>query len=554
VTYSATGGTITAGGLYTAGAAAGTFRVIAAQTGGTKVDTSVVTITAVPPTLTQMVLSPTSVTLAPAGTAQFSVAGTWSDGSPSPPAVTYSAPGGTITAGGLYTAGATAGTFRVIATQQGGPKVDTAVVTLTTPRPTALALVTQPAGAVSGQPLTQAPVIELRSAQNQSVLQGGVVVTVSAASGPGTLSGTLTSTTNSQGRATFGGLQINGTGDYTLAFTSSGLAQVTSQNVTVVLPSLRLLAAARGFTMGAGGLSMDPFRADPSYRPVLATQYNAVTFGYVLQFVAVQPAPTQYSFADADEALAFARANGMAFHGHTLVWHNSLPAWITNGTFTRGQLLAVLKDHITTVVGRYRGNIATWDVVNEVMGDNGSSLRNTIWLRTIGPDYIDSAFVWAHRADPAAKLYLNDYSAEAVSPKADSILQLVLGLRARSIPIDGVGFQTHFSVSSPAASSIRANFARFASAGFDIRVSEMDVQVADGAGSAALETQGATYRNVLDACLLVTRCTGFTTWGFTDRYSWIPASFLGFGRALPLDSAYQAKPAFDSLIVRLRRP
>src|ERR1035437_906258 len=136
VTYSATGGTIIAGGLYTAGTTAGTFRVIAAQTGGPKVDTSVVMITAVPPTLTQMTLSPTSLALAPAGTAQFSVTGTWSDGSSSAPAVTYSATGGTITAGGLYTAGATAGIFRVIAAQTGGTKVDTSVVTITAVPPT----------------------------------------------------------------------------------------------------------------------------------------------------------------------------------------------------------------------------------------------------------------------------------------------------------------------------------------------------------------------------------------------------------------------------------
>ena len=133
VTYSATGGTITAGGLYTAGATTGTFRVIARQMGGTKVDTSAVTISAMPPTLTQMVMSPAVANLASGGTAQFSVMGTWSDGSKSVPAVTYSATGGTITVGGLYMAGATIGVFRIIATQQGGTKADTSAVTVTAP-------------------------------------------------------------------------------------------------------------------------------------------------------------------------------------------------------------------------------------------------------------------------------------------------------------------------------------------------------------------------------------------------------------------------------------
>ena len=400
-------------------------------------------------TLVQLVLSPASLVLAPGETQQFTVSGTRSDGSGTVPAVTYSATGGTITAGGLYTAGATEGTFSVIATQQGGTRADTSAVTL--------------------------------------------------------------------------------------------------------LPSLRVLAAARGFTVGTA-VNLAALVADSRYRQMVGWQFNSVAAEDVMKFAYVHPAPTQYTFGDADSVVAFAQVNGMAIHGHTLVWHGALPGWITNGTFTKAQLLAVLKDHIMTVVGHYRGKVATWDVVNEVMGDNGGSLRSTIWLSTIGPEFIDSAFVWAHRADPVAKLYLNDFGAESISPKADSILQLVEGLRARGVPIDGVGFQAHFSLSPPAASSVRANFGRFAAAGFDVRVSEMDVRIADGAGSAEFATQGAIYHDVLDACLLLTRCTGFTAWGFTDLHSWIPSAFPGFGRALPFDSAYQAKAAFDSLVARLQQP
>ena len=130
VTYSATGGTIAAGGLYTAATAPGTFRVIATQQGGTKADTSAVTVSVLPPTLTQLVLAPASITLAPGGTGQFAVSGTWSDGSPAAPAATYSATGGTISTGGVYTAGATPGTFRVVATQLAGTKADTSTVTI----------------------------------------------------------------------------------------------------------------------------------------------------------------------------------------------------------------------------------------------------------------------------------------------------------------------------------------------------------------------------------------------------------------------------------------
>jgi len=123
-----------------------------------------------------------------------------------------------------------------------------------------------------------------------------------------------------------------------------------------------------------------------------------------MKFGPIHPAPTQYNFAPAHSLVSFALANGMAVHGHTLVWDQALPTWITSGKFTRAQLLRVLKDHITTVVGRYRGKIATWDVVNEVVDGNRAPLRNNLWLQIIGPYYIDWSFVSANRADPAAKL------------------------------------------------------------------------------------------------------------------------------------------------------
>jgi endo-1,4-beta-xylanase len=245
----------------------------------------------------------------------------------------------------------------------------------------------------------------------------------------------------------------------------------------------------------------------------------------------------------------------MVVNGHVLVWHAWLPAWITGGTFTKAGLLAVLRDYITTVVSRYAGRVASWDVVNEAVIWDGA-LRSSVWLNTIGPEYIDSAFVWARRADPAAKLYLNDYGAEAINQKSDSILALVQDLRARGIPIDGVGFQAHTFPATPLppAGRVRDNFARFVNAGFDIRVTEMDVMIADTAGPAALIAQAIVYRDVLDACLQFTRCSEFITHGFTDRHSWIPGRWPGYGRGLPFDSSYQAKPAFDSLAARLRRP
>jgi endo-1,4-beta-xylanase len=323
--------------------------------------------------------------------------------------------------------------------------------------------------------------------------------------------------------------------------------------VTVLLPSLRLLADTRGFTMGAA-VNPTASRNDAEYRQVLATQYNSVTSDDLMQWHRVHPQPGQYDFLPADSLVGYAQTNAMAVHGHALIWHSSLPTWVTGGTFTKAQLLAVIKDHIETIVGHYRGQIATWDVVNEALDDNGA-WRRSQWYTVIGPEYVDSAFVWAHRADPTARLYYNDYGGESMmTPKADSIFVLVSQLRARGIPVDGIGLQMHFSLDwIPPVSSVLQNMNRLALLGLDIRVSEFDVGIKDSqsSSSAALAQQAAAYGDMLGTCLSVPRCRAFTSWGFTDLYSWVPGYFPGWGSALPFDSLYQTKPAFHAMIARL---
>jgi endo-1,4-beta-xylanase len=330
-------------------------------------------------------------------------------------------------------------------------------------------------------------------------------------------------------------------------------------SVTVLDPSatLRRLASARKFTMGAA-VAQQPFETDSLYRQTLLDQYNMVVpeDGNSLKFGPVHPSPSIFTFGVADKLFAFAQANGMSVQGGVLVWHESLPAWLVNGGFTKRQLLTVLETYLTTVVGRYAGRVTAYDVVNEPLLWNGT-LRQSIWMTTIGPEYIDSSFIWAHRADPTARLYLNDFDVEGLGVKSDSLLALVKRLRTRNIPITGVGFQSHFPAadgSIPTAISVKQNLARFARVGLQLRVSEMDVALASDAGPAALVNQAVVYRDMLDACLAMAQCSGFTTWGFTDRYSWIPKAHPGFGRGLPLDSSYRPKAAFDSLIARLRRP
>jgi endo-1,4-beta-xylanase len=320
-------------------------------------------------------------------------------------------------------------------------------------------------------------------------------------------------------------------------------------------PPLRVLASARNFLIGAA-VRDTALAREPLYRQTLATHYNSVVPEDATDFWPIHPHQNTYAFSRADSIVDFAQANGMAFHGHTLVWYSWNPTWLLNGGFTNDQVRAILKDHITTVVGRYKGKAVSWDVVNEPM-ENDGTLHASFWKDRLGPEYIDSAFIWADRADPAAKLYLNEWGVETINAKSTGLLNLAIALRARGIPIDGVGIQTHLLHFGPPPSSaqMQANLIRFANAGFDIRITEMDSDIADTAGASALVAQALAYRDALDACLRTPRCLEFTTWGFTDKYHWLTrGDFPGWGRALPFDASYQPKPAYDSLLARLGRP
>jgi endo-1,4-beta-xylanase len=311
--------------------------------------------------------------------------------------------------------------------------------------------------------------------------------------------------------------------------------------VFVPPPSLRSFAQLAGREVGTA-VSADALRSDATYRQLLAAEFNSVTPENVMKFGPIHPAPTTYNFADADSLLSFAAAHNMTVHGHVLLWHNQQPAWLTVGTPTRASLLAALRDHIQTVVTRYAGRIATWDVANEVIADNGTGLRASFWTTIAGPDIIDSAFAWARRADPNAKLYLNDYAVEAIGPKSDSMFALAMRLRAAGVPIDGIGLQAHFLVNPPSLAQQSANVARFVAAGFDVRYTELDVRLANGTDG--LAAQATAYGNAVRACRTQLRCRAVTVWGFTDRYSWIPGAFPGFGRGHLWDDVFAPKPAY----------
>jgi endo-1,4-beta-xylanase len=318
------------------------------------------------------------------------------------------------------------------------------------------------------------------------------------------------------------------------------------EQLRTLVPTLRSLADKHDILIGAAVSASLLIERD--YTQTLSREFNILTTENALKFQPVHPIRNQYSFTDADAIVSFAEANNMKVRGHTLVWHNQLPGWINQGTFTREEWINILHDHITTVVSRYKGRIYAWDVVNEAVADDGS-LRNTVWLQGIGPEYIDLAFQWAHEADPQALLFYNDYGASGLGGKSDAVYNLVRDLLERGVPIDGVGLQMHTSLEYPPVfSDIAANFKRLNDLGLEVQVTELDVRIREPATTADLTQQANIYRDMLDVCLSADNCTAFVMWGFTDRYSWIPGASPGYGSALIFDRSYNPKPAYYALI------
>ncbi len=212
---------------------------------------------------------------------------------------------------------------------------------------------------------------------------------------------------------------------------------------------------------------------------IIMTQFNSISPENVLKWQSVHPEPGRYNFGPADKYVSFGEENHMFIIGHTLVWHHQTPRWVFEDAdgkpLNREELLKRMHDHIQTVVGRYKGRIKGWDVVNEALNEDGT-LRQTQWLKIIGPDYIEKAFEYAHEADPGAELYYNDYSLEN-KPKREGAIRIYKELRAKGIPITGIGDQMHFKLSLFDSLQIDSTLEDFRNNGIKVMITELDIDV-----------------------------------------------------------------------------
>lgn len=310
-------------------------------------------------------------------------------------------------------------------------------------------------------------------------------------------------------------------------------------------------AAPEGFYIGAA-VDLLPLIQDQEYAEVLAREFNMVVAENVMKFGAFRPGPNSFSFGPADYLVEFAEKHDMAVRGHTLVWHDSVPRWLEQ-VQSRDEFIAILEEHISTVVDRYKGRIVAWDVVNEAVEGDGS-LRQSIFLERLGPEYIEMAFRAAHTADPEALLFYNDYSAEGLNAKSDAIYELMADLLERGVPVHGVGLQMHIGTEPgmrPSTDELAENIRRLNELGLTVHITEMDVRLKGGVAEDKLAEQAQVYREVLEVCLAAEACTALVMWGFTDVYSWVPGYFLGYGKALPFNELLEPKPAYHALLKTL---
>jgi len=297
-----------------------------------------------------------------------------------------------------------------------------------------------------------------------------------------------------------------------------------------------------GSALNSGKLS------ESDYKNVSAQEFDCLTPEWEMKLQAIEKTKGHRDYTEADKLVEFAQQNKMKVRGHTLVWHIHNPDWLQE--LSKTELQSFLHKHITEEVTRYKGKIYAWDVVNEVFEENGT-LRDSVYHKNLGSGYIADAFKIAHEADPNAKIYINDYSTEGKNNKSDGLFKLVSELKSQGVPIHGVGFQSHF-LSGQIPTDFAENLKRFTDLGLEVAITELDIRIQLPATNEKLAQQAKEYGHIFKTCVSLPGCVGVTTWGFTDKYSWIPGFFKGYGDALLFDNNYHPKPAVTSIEAALK--
>ena len=316
--------------------------------------------------------------------------------------------------------------------------------------------------------------------------------------------------------------------------------------------TFRSAAMKHGFLTGMAVTPGDLY--DESTQKIIKNDCNILVYENNMKFGNLRPNKKFWNWSDIDLLIKFANENNMRVKFHTLFWHQQNPPFLSS-SWTRDEALAVMDEHITTILSRYKGIISEYDIVNEMFNEDGT-MRENIWYKTIGPDYIEHALKKAREIDPGAKLYLNEYSNEEKGhPKADAMYNFVKELKEGGIPIDGVGMQLHLDTTIPCnADAIRENLERYNDLGIEISFSELDIRIPIGENSVGQEkVQEEMYRTMYRLAKEMPNVKSVILWGITDKHSWVPSTFAGKGSALLYDNKMQAKPVYFNILKDLSK-
>jgi endo-1,4-beta-xylanase len=317
------------------------------------------------------------------------------------------------------------------------------------------------------------------------------------------------------------------------------------------------------------GVAVSPRSVSGPDSTLILQQFNSLTPENAMKMGPIHPEENRYNWKDADAIIGFAQAHGLRVRGHNLCWHEQTPGWLfkdaQGAQVTKGVLLQRLKDHITTVVSRYKGKIYAWDVVNEAIADDSTQfLRNSAWYRICGDEFIVRAFEYAHAADPQAQLFYNEYNTERPE-KRERVYRLLKQLINAGVPITGIGLQAHWSIYEPSEKELQATIDRFSSLGLKVQITEMDISVypweknrrarrpdeSDAYTPEMEQRQTAQYKKMFSVFRHYKDIlNGVTFWNVTDRSTWLDQYPVPGRKNYPLlfDTEGHPKKAYGEVI------
>ncbi|GGO27045.1 beta-xylanase [Microbispora rosea subsp. aerata] len=355
------------------------------------------------------------------------------------------------------------------------------------------------------------------------------------------------------------------TGTFPFYLDDFTLTYVEPKPIQTGIPSLRDKVP---FTIGA---AISRAQTLGQHSELLLKHFGGVTPGNALKWDATEPSEGEFTLAEGDHLVNYAVEHGLTIRGHTLAWHSQTPDWVfkdgdrdlTSSPGDKALLLKRLENHVKTLVGRYKGKIAVWDVVNEVVDENQpDGLRRSKWFQITGLDFIRTAFRVARETDPDAKLFINDYNTE-FPRKRQALYDLVKKLKAEGVPIDGVGHQLHLNIEQPPASEVEATVEKFATLGVDQQITELDVSVYpdfvstyDQVPAEVLAEQGYRYKELFDVFRRhKSRISSVTVWGLADDDTWLSTfPITRLNAPLLFDDELQAKPAYWGVVDPAKLP